>query len=1043
MAKEIGIKLNITSQGEQRVIKNLNELEAELQSLQGQLRTLDFGSEAFKKTAAEIANLKSQIDNVDKATEGIGAEKRFRALGDAVNILTGSFQVLSGALGLVITDSEDLEAVQKAETQALQVLNVALGINAINTALVESATLRATIATKALTAAQTIFNNVIKASPFNAVVIGLTAIAAAVFGLVKAYQALSKPVREYIDVENEVVKISDDAIKSIGGQITKLQFLQRVVADETRSEKERKKALDELKTLLPELETLTLRQADAIDKVAIAVGREIGAIKERAKVGALEAQLTKAISDNLAIEENLIAVSDGLITSTEEFRTALLLNRDAFENSNVELRNAARQYLANEERISKYSAAIDGSTEALKFFTKEDSRAASSTTKTNDILDARTKLLISQNRLLQDAINKLGILGDAELEYTADILKFQEKVLQDQESLIQERSGMLEGEAEQLIKRLDTLLRRTIPNAQELDELTDNYQEIFDTIGLAYETTTDLFKQPLNFDELIEAANKVRAAQGQELFGEEVKLLSPSSQAAIVDFFNNIRDRVAQIRSLGGVLPGLSGLTDQQIVVGLSKLEDDLFEIAKTRIAEGKTQLEVKEEITDRLEKQFGFSAKIAEIDEQIVKEKSKGSKANNLTIQELEKQKTLIEGVSSGVLESVNKSLEFYKGIESVSAEAKKNTDKIKDNVEDITRSLNLQEEQQVFKFIEDNLENIDTLIMDLFDNLDSYTSKISKSGLEQIFSILDKGIKKADESSIEGLENIKEYLEVYIQVGKVLGQDTEAAEKLLEQVNNKLGKLNLEGFFKDLNDGLGKATDQLFSLVDRYYDTLQQRSSLTLEQITRDEEAALAAIDEALKQSGANTKRLEEERSAITKKAAQERFEIEKKSRINELKFSLAQVISDSALAITNVLASVPVPLNFVLAGTTGALALGQVAAVRDQLTFVQSQQFIGRRGGLITGESHEGSNGGVPAMLEGGEFVVNRAAVSQYGDLIGELNSSTGGRRLSIDDSRLVQAIASQNSSTPPLKAYVLYNDIQSTEKLNNKITQLARL
>jgi hypothetical protein len=48
------------------------------------------------------------------------------------------------------------------------------------------------------------------------------------------------------------------------------------------------------------------------------------------------------------------------------------------------------------------------------------------------------------------------------------------------------------------------------------------------------------------------------------------------------------------------------------------------------------------------------------------------------------------------------------------------------------------------------------------------------------------------------------------------------------------------------------------------------------------------------------------------------------------------------------------------------------------------------------------------------------------------------------MSIDDSRIVQAIAKQNLSTKtPLKAYVLYNDIQDTTKLNKKIEQLARL
>jgi hypothetical protein len=71
------------------------------------------------------------------------------------------------------------------------------------------------------------------------------------------------------------------------------------------------------------------------------------------------------------------------------------------------------------------------------------------------------------------------------------------------------------------------------------------------------------------------------------------------------------------------------------------------------------------------------------------------------------------------------------------------------------------------------------------------------------------------------------------------------------------------------------------------------------------------------------------------------------------------------------------------------------------------------------------------------------MNREAVSKFGGIIGDINSSTGGRKLAIDDSRIVQAIASQNANTTPLKAYVLYNSIQDTEKLNKKITKLARL
>jgi len=106
MAKEIALKLKITSQGEEKVISNISELETELQKLQTTLKTLDFGSAAFKEATANISKLRTKIDEIDKASEGIGAEKKFRAFGDAINILTGSFQVASGALGLFINDEK-------------------------------------------------------------------------------------------------------------------------------------------------------------------------------------------------------------------------------------------------------------------------------------------------------------------------------------------------------------------------------------------------------------------------------------------------------------------------------------------------------------------------------------------------------------------------------------------------------------------------------------------------------------------------------------------------------------------------------------------------------------------------------------------------------------------------------------------------------------------------------------------------------------------------------------------------------------------------
>ena len=51
------------------------------------------------------------------------------------------------------------------------------------------------------------------------------------------------------------------------------------------------------------------------------------------------------------------------------------------------------------------------------------------------------------------------------------------------------------------------------------------------------------------------------------------------------------------------------------------------------------------------------------------------------------------------------------------------------------------------------------------------------------------------------------------------------------------------------------------------------------------------------------------------------------------------------------------------------------------------------------------------------------------------------STGGRPLVGDDSRIVEEIRRQNQR--PIKTYVLDRDIQNTRKINDRLSQLARL
>jgi hypothetical protein len=272
----------------------------------------------------------------------------------------------------------------------------------------------------------------------------------------------------------------------------------------------------------------------------------------------------------------------------------------------------------------------------------------------------------------------------------------------------------------------------------------------------------------------------------------------------------------------------------------------------------------------------------------------------------------------------------------------------------------------------------------------------------------------------------------------------------KTLNAISKKLKELpteSQEAFTKTLNN-IKDVADKVLSAFQQISSGLsnivQLQNSLLLEQLDYQQAQALKAIDEVNDDTEEGQKKRNEERLKAEKDYQKKRFEIEKKARVQELQFALANALASSAQAIIGALATPPLGVGIALSAVLAGLTAFQVGVINDQIQFTQNKQYLGRTGGLVEGSSHDTYGGGVPTLLEGGEFILNKEAVRAYGDQISMMSSATGGKPMSIDDSRIVQAIAKQNLSTKtPLKAYVLYNDIQDTTKLNKKIEQLARL
>ena len=335
--------------------------------------------------------------------------------------------------------------------------------------------------------------------------------------------------------------------------------------------------------------------------------------------------------------------------------------------------------------------------------------------------------------------------------------------------------------------------------------------------------------------------------------------------------------------------------------------------------------------------------------------------------------------------IDSITKSLiqqaGLYKGIFDVNQELARLTKEIKNNVTSQEQSLDSDAFKNLRQFIIDNADSVETI--------------------EDTFKTI-----------LDGSSNL--------------------TEEQIANINQLISDIKLNNLVDDIDEVAQKVV-QLFSQVSGQISSIvSQQNSLALEQLQYQEELTLATIGDATEEA-----RKEQER--VQKQFAEDRFNLEKRARISELQFALADSIANGAAAYISALTVAP-PAGFLLAQLVGGITAAQIAVINSQIGFAKSKQFIARRGGLIGGGmSHE--MGGMTLNAESGEFLVNRTAVSQFGDMLSQMNTSTGGRPLSMDDSRIVEEIRKQNQR--PIKTYVLDQDIQDTRKINARLEQISRL
>ena len=278
MAEKRTIELEVKESGFDQVTEKTKTLKQQLKEMKEQLGTMDEGSEGFKELVAEAGKLQDKIGDLNQQVKNFASDtgKVDVALG-GLSAVTGGFEAVQGAMGLVGSENENLQRTMLKVQSAMALAN---GVQQVQNALQkESAFMKGVDAVKttALTVATGVYSAVVGASTgamklFRLAMIG-TGIGALVVGvglLIANFEMLMTPISGAIQL-----------LKDFGDWIGLTSFAEDEANNKSKEIAEAKtKALDEQ---IVAFEKANAKKLKSYTKEDDAMGRQIALMKAQGK----------------------------------------------------------------------------------------------------------------------------------------------------------------------------------------------------------------------------------------------------------------------------------------------------------------------------------------------------------------------------------------------------------------------------------------------------------------------------------------------------------------------------------------------------------------------------------------------------------------------------------------------------------------------------------------------------------------------------------------------------------------------------------------
>lgn len=294
--------------------KTLGELENSLDEMNKAIREVPRGSKEFDKLSKQIASTSAEVKNLELGFEGLDKEGVASELGS----VTGAIGDMTAAFILFGDESETLQEVTKNIEQAIAVsMGLKGAIEGVSSAqklynnLVKTGKLQTmlqTAAQKVATAATWLWNAALTANPFMLLLVGLTALTAAIVIFTSSTDENTRAQ----ELNNEA---RTKAAEAVAEERNKIDELVGTLTRETSSRRDKAAAIAELQDAYPEfLGNIDLETASQ-EELNTAIQQQIELIELQSRVKALQELRAEQLKKQIKAETEVLTESNETWTS--------------------------------------------------------------------------------------------------------------------------------------------------------------------------------------------------------------------------------------------------------------------------------------------------------------------------------------------------------------------------------------------------------------------------------------------------------------------------------------------------------------------------------------------------------------------------------------------------------------------------------------------------------------------------------------------------------------------------------------------------------